>query len=761
MSPIRAWLHEIEATDWGVNVYWLTGKKTIRTFYPLTAEFFLAKDDPQIERQLLSHPEIENVTKVSKYLSIHDHALSDVFRVQVNPQKIRSTYEDLRKYWSDYLHNADLSLWQQFCFQTGLFPYAYATIKVANGELKNWDLLESYVQMDYQAVPFKTLWLQPIFRNPHLIEKRENRITKFLLRKSVIDQDEEPVVFEEDNEENLIRDCVHYVQKNDPDILFTRGGDTFFPIIAHRAVRAGIGNLRLGRGKRTLSSYLRYNKEKQGYIRYKEGQREVKSQRGHSFVSYGRVYFSQFGVYLDGGRHHYDVGNSFMWKDGNIEGIQELVRLGCSDPQRIARGTIGTTLSAVQMRTAYHQGILIPARKADAESFRPAWSLQSDVGGLVFSPRVGFHANVTELDFLSMYPNIMVHKNVSPETVNCKCCTAREAQPVPLTEYHICTRRPGLVSLSLENILNRRQYFKAKRNLHSIYDRRQKVLKWLLVCCFGYQGYRNARFGRIESHETISAYGRHALTLTQQLASRYGLEVVAGIVDSVWLKNSDEEPVPIEMTRELRQEVANIVKLPVEHSADYHWMVFLPRRYEPEIGVLNRYYGVKTDGTFRIRGIEIRQSSSPSFIKKLQMNMLKILAKARTREEYRLASLRAKRFIKRCTEELEAGNIPHEELFVTIRPSRAPDEYVNNSRQAIAAKQLAALGVNVEPGVKIRYLIIDAQAKDWKKRVKAEQLLRGNEQYDVNEYRKLILRAYENLIPPEFHKKDMTLESFF
>ena len=30
-------------------------------------------------------------------------------------------------------------------------------------------------------------------------------------------------------------------------------------------------------------------------------------------------------------------------------------------------------------------------------------------------------------------------------------------------------------------------------------DRQQNALKWLLVTCFGYTGYRNARFGRIGS----------------------------------------------------------------------------------------------------------------------------------------------------------------------------------------------------------------------------------------------------------------------
>ena len=35
--------------------------------------------------------------------------------------------------------------------------------------------------------------------------------------------------------------------------------------------------------------------------------------------------------------------------------------------------------------------------------------------------------------------------------------------------------------------------------------------KWLLVTCFGYLGYKNARFGRIEAHEAVTGCGREAL----------------------------------------------------------------------------------------------------------------------------------------------------------------------------------------------------------------------------------------------------------
>ncbi len=743
MVQIAAWLHEVEATDGGVNTYWITGTQMLRASFPFTAEFFLvSKTDPHTKKQLLSHPHVQDVVKTSRYHTIHDQEPISVFQIQVEPGWIRKTYEDLRKHWDGYLYNADLSLWQQFTFQTGLFPYAYAEIEVVNNTLKTWTLIEEYEQLDYKAVPFRILWFQPFFeKNGHSWGK----ITGVLFRETLEkENDEHSFLVEGTSAEEILSASIEYLHAQDPDLVLTQGGDTFFAVIAQQAVEAGLGDLRLGRGTRSMRSYLH----------------RPKTKRGHSYMSYGRVFFYQHGIYFDGGSHHYDVGNSFMWKEGDITGIHELVRLSCSDPQRIARGTIGTTLSAVQMRTAYNQKTLIPSRKADAEAFRPAWTMETDVGGLVFSPQVGFHANASEFDFQSMYPNIMVYRNVSPETVNCACCTSNPQQKVPLTNYHVCTKRPGIVSLSLKNILNRRRYYKSKRNIDQECDRRQRVLKWLLVCCFGYQGYRNARFGRIESHETISAYSRHGLTLTQQIVSKYGLEVIAGIVDSIWVKDQSEEPLPLDFTRDLRQEIAEIVDLPVEHEADYHWIIFLPRRHEPEVGVLNRYYGLRKDGTFKIRGIEVRQSSSPPFIKQLQHKMMNNLKHVRTREQFLTASKQAEYLMHQAQQQLATRDVPLEELLITMRASRAPEDYVSNARQAIAARQLAKIGLPLEPGMKLTYLNVDVSAKNPFDRIKVDKLITGKEKYDVKEYQKLCKRAYESLIPPEFERKERTLEVF-
>ena len=40
-------------------------------------------------------------------------------------------------------------------------------------------------------------------------------------------------------------------------------------------------------------------------------------------------------------------------------------------------------------------------------------------------PPIGLHTQVAEVDFASMYPTIMAIHNISPETVNCTCCSGQ------------------------------------------------------------------------------------------------------------------------------------------------------------------------------------------------------------------------------------------------------------------------------------------------------------------------------------------------
>lgn len=156
---------------------------------------------------------------------------------------------------------------------------------------------------------------------------------------------------------------------------------------------------------------------------------------------------------------------------------------------------------------------------------------------LVYEPEVGWHENVAEYDFTSMYPEMMVQHNISPETVNCACCPDNL---VPEIGHHLCRQRRGLVPSVLAPILEKRARYKALSKAGGpsagVYKKRATAHKWCLVCCFGYLGFKNARFGKIESHECVTAWGREVLLRAKDVVERRGFHLLHALVDALWVK---------------------------------------------------------------------------------------------------------------------------------------------------------------------------------------------------------------------------------
>ena len=113
--------------------------------------------------------------------------------------------------------------------------------------------------------------------------------------------------------------------------------------------------------------------------------------------------------------------------------------------------------------------------------------------------------------------------------------------PVPEAGYHLCRQREGLVPRTLRPILALREQLKARARevggeAAIPYRERQTALKWMLVTCFGYLGYKNARFGKIEAHEAVTAHGRDKLLTAKEISEAAGFRVLHGLTDCLWLE---------------------------------------------------------------------------------------------------------------------------------------------------------------------------------------------------------------------------------
>jgi DNA polymerase elongation subunit (family B) len=602
------------------------------------------------------------------------------------------------------LYNVDQSLPFRYLALQGLFPNALVNMTGSGFELR-----DEIGALDYPLPPLKMLKL----RRPGLRTYNYDEPLKAL------EVDEELV---EGSDREILEHLKDALQRRDPDIILSNGGDHFLiPYLQHSAGKAGIP-LTFDRDKIVRTPFKRKDK---------------------SYFTYGRIVYKPAPIYFKG-RAHIDR-SSFMFAESGVYGVLDLSRLSGLTLQRMSRLSPGTAISSMQIRQAMEDGCLVMWKKNIPETFKTARELMtSDRGGFIFEPVVGLHEEVVEVDFTSLYPFIISNYNISPETLMCPCCPGSD-MVVPALGYHICQKKRGLIPRVLLPIIERRIRFKRwQKNggpYAKAYKERSDILKWILVTCFGYTGYRNARFGRIECHESITAYGRDILLEAKNIAQDHGFRILHGIVDSLWLKG------PTENAREAAKHIGEEIGIPLELEGIYKWIVFLPNKGNGT-GALNRYYGVFQGGESKVRGIELRRRDTTKFIADFQRAVMDVLAKADDKAGFT-------ELIPECLEKtreearrLRAREVKPEDLVITKIVSKELEEYTTTNDQACCLYLLKKKGINVNPGQKVRFVVTDAASKEPQRRLVPDLYVTPETRYDPGAYMKLLARSLESILSP-------------
>jgi DNA polymerase-2 len=265
------------------------------------------------------------------------------------------------------------------------------------------------------------------------------------------------------------------------------------------------------------------------------------------------------------------------------------------------------------------------------------------------------------------------------------------------------------------------------------YKARAAALKWLLVVCFGYLGYKNARFGKIESHETVTALSRELLLQAKEVTEDLGFTVLHMYVDSLFVhKNGCARPADF---APLLDAITAQTGLAIALDGVYKWLFFPPSKRDVRVPVPNRYFGVFQRGEIKARGIALRRGDTPKFIAEAQMEILQVLARLEDAQA-------AQATLQRQIERLLARRVPVEDLLIASRLSRAVEEYRVPSPAARAARQLMEAGKVVRPGMRIRFVLTydEGGIRAWG----AGDI--SVKQVDVKAYRLLLVRAAEEVL---------------
>jgi len=729
---VKGWIFDVYPSGLGEMAVWIIAEngERIRFTDKFQPKIYVSGRQEDIERlasRFFSSRLIASWNFAFKYARPTDIKKSRVLEVTVKDcRKISAFTRDVLRV-GDYLrfevHNCDLHGDRYYLFSHDLFPLAFVEVEAEETGL-TYTLLDSVESVDYAVPPLRTMKLHVEIAKKSKIASLNDPIDKI-----IVSQAEKTIELDSGDERERLLGLVKTTREFDPDVILTFDGDSYlFPYLTRRAtINNVLDKFILSRDNVPVAP---------------------KTNRGRTFFSYGRTFYRAPTTRLYG-RVHVDEANSFILKEAGFEGLIEIART-CRVPLHTAsRSSIGSSMSSLQFYQALNDEVLIPRNKCMPEAFKSAYELLvGDRGGFVYEPRVGIHGLVGEADFSSMYPSLMVKNNISAETVLCKCCSDSKLR-VPELNYHICEKRVGIIPKALKLVVSKRLTYKRLKQetqddgLREVYDRRQAALKWILVTCFGYLGYRNAKFGTVDGHMSVCAFGRDAFLKAARMAENRGFMVIHGIVDSLWLK---KEGATIQDYSDLCKDISEEIGVPLNFEGRYKWIVFLPSKMHPNIGVLNRYYGVMENGKVKARGIEVRRRDTPRFVYDAQTDMINVLASADNPKEFFERIPEALQVVKNYRNRLLNGDVSIWDLIVTKHLSKNPKRYKQRVSQVVAAEQLMKEGAQVHAGQNIRFLFTHAQDKRHERRVKAEQLIENGVNPDTKKYLLLLYSSAANLL---------------
>ena len=515
------------------------------------------------------------------------------------------------------LREHDIPFYRRYLIDNALVPMAelelegefldsFETIDSDNDSLEILKLNKAPVTVNADVQDFRMMSFDLEVRNPHgMPNPDEDEIIMIGIDSNVgvrkvistkgneFSNDYEMAFIETvDSEKEMIESFVRTVKENNIDIIIGYNSDVFdFPYLKDRAkiwgvdldlgmdgsdikfMRRGYNNAATFKGLLHVDLYLvmrrymsldRYTLERVYFEFFGEEKIDVPGERIYEFWDNGGNELKNLFKYsLD------DVVSTLKIAQETLPLNLELTRIVCQPFVDVTRMTTGTQAEWYLVRKAYEVDEVVPNKPN--MTMKNIKERGSNSGGYVKEPEIGLHENLVQFDFKSLYPTLIISKNISPDVLvkdnvsyNAKfedfetgyddIDNVREEELSSEMdndeEYYISPEHyfkfkkepQGFIPSALEDILNERFAVKNRMKetddpvLKKSLDVQQQALKRLANTMYGVYGFLRFRWYSFECAQAITAWGRQHIKKAMKEAESYGFKAIYADTDGFYAK---------------------------------------------------------------------------------------------------------------------------------------------------------------------------------------------------------------------------------
>jgi DNA polymerase, archaea type len=319
-------------------------------------------------------------------------------------------------------------------------------------------------------------------------------------------------------------------------------------------------------------------------------------------------------------------------------------------------------------------------------------------GGYVHTIEPGLYHWVDVLDFKSMYPSLIIAKNICFTTLNEK----GEIVSPSGSRFLSKEQREGLLPRILKRLMEERD--ETKRRMREArtpeeqryYDGLQQAIKILMNAVYGVFASSFYRFTDKAIGSSITAFARETVKRIISDLEKEGHTVIYSDTDSLFVQSPEHElkgaiQFGMEMAKRFSREGALLEFEKVLEPLFSH-------------GKKKRYVGkvVWPEEQMLIRGYEVRRTDSFDLQSEVLREVFENILDEKTEEAVTLARQRVK--------ETMEGNVPVDKLVIS-RTVKQFSFYKDPDTQANvqAAKKMIDLGYEFIPGMKVSWVVTDSR----------------------------------------------------
>ncbi len=366
------------------------------------------------------------------------------------------------------------------------------------------------------------------------------------------------------SEKEMIEEFVGIIKDNNVDIIVGYNSDNFdFPYLKDRAkilgvdldigmdgsdvrfIRRGFANAASFKGLIHVDLYLvmrrymtleRYTLERVYYELFGEEKIDVPGDKIWEFWDNGGEELDNlFDYSLD------DVVSTLKIAEQTLPLNLELTRIIGQPLFDVSRMATGQQAEWFLVKQAYFDDEIVPNKQG--ANFANRAAAEDNEGGYVREPEKGLHENLVQFDFRSLYPSIIISKNISPDVMVLGDVENEDDYNISPEHGLKFKKEPqGFIPSVIDKILQER--FRIKREMKASDDEtekkaldvQQQAIKRLANTMYGIYGFPRFRWYSFECAKAITSWGRQYIKSSIKMAEEYGFYTIYADTDGFYAK---------------------------------------------------------------------------------------------------------------------------------------------------------------------------------------------------------------------------------